>query len=279
MKGPENMRVAAVNDLSSFGKCSLIADISVLTSMGIEVCPVPTAVLTAQTGFPSYYMHDTGDMVGHCKEEWNKMGVTFDGVLTGYMPSEQVADSVLDFVISFAGKDNVLVVDPVMGDGGRCYSNFSEKFFTKIKKLAAIADMITPNLTELLLLAGEDPKRAELGIMNEKDAEEIIEIANKVRSAEGQSIVVTGIPGNEGELCNLVVYPGGTQVIKCKSNGKSYSGTGDLFAAFLLGNILNGKDIVTAVSKATELIGEAIGKTASTDRNYGVDFEKILKSF
>ena len=279
MKGPENMRVAAVNDLSSFGKCSLIADISVLTSMGIEVCPVPTAVLTAQTGFPSYYMHDTGDMVGHCKEEWNKMGVTFDGVLTGYMPSEQVADSVLDFVISFAGKDNVLVVDPVMGDGGRCYSNFSEKLFTKIKKLAAIADMITPNLTELLLLAGEDPKRAESGIMNEKDAEEIIEIANKVRSAEGQSIVVTGIPGNEGELCNLVVYPGGTQVIKCKSNGKSYSGTGDLFAAFLLGNILNGKDIVTAVSKATELIGEAIGKTASTDRNYGVDFEKILKSF
>ena len=111
------MRVAAVNDLSGFGKCSLLADISVLSSMGIEVCPVPTAVLTAQTGFSSYYMHDTGDMVQHSKEEWSKMGVTFDGVLTGYMPNEQMAGSVLDFVNTFKREGAVLLVDPVMGDG------------------------------------------------------------------------------------------------------------------------------------------------------------------
>ena len=263
------MRVAAVNDLSGFGKCSLLADISVLSSMGIEVCPVPTAVLTAQTGFSSYYMHDTGDMVQHSKEEWSKMGVTFDGVLTGYMPSEEMAGSVLDFANTFNRDGAVLLVDPVMGDGGKCYSNYSDAMLAKIKELAATADIITPNLTEACLLAG-------VGAAAEADPDRIVEIARKARAHAEQTVVVTGIPGEGDELYNLVIYGDKYEYICGKTNGRSYSGTGDLFAALLLGNILNGLEIVDAVKAASSFICEAIAATTYDDRNYGVDFEKVL---
>ncbi|SFU85950.1 bifunctional hydroxymethylpyrimidine kinase/phosphomethylpyrimidine kinase [Butyrivibrio sp. INlla21] len=301
------MRVAAVNDLSGFGKCSLLADISVLSSMGIEVCPVPTAVLTAQTGFSSYYMHDTGDMVQHSKEEWSKMGVTFDGVLTGYMPSEEMAGSVLDFVNTFNREGAVLLVDPVMGDGGKCYSNYSDAMLAKIKDLAATADIITPNLTEACLLAGAElaatgskapagesaegasdtfasdvasDEIAEIalkGAASEADRDRIVEIARRARAHAEQTVVVTGIPGEGDELYNLVVYGDKYEYICGKTNGRSYSGTGDLFAALLLGNILNGLEIVDAVKAASSFICEAIAATTSDDRNYGVDFEKVLR--
>ncbi|RKM54110.1 pyridoxamine kinase [Butyrivibrio sp. X503] len=270
------MRVAAINDLSGFGKCSLIADIAVLSAMGIEVCPVPTAVLTAQTGFPSFYMHDTGDMVEHSKTEWSKMGEAFDGVITGYIPNEQMVDSVMDFADSFNRKDTVLLVDPVMGDAGKCFPNFSEGLISKIKELSKKANVITPNLTELYLLAGEDPKKADISFTEEKDIAKIADIAFKVRANDGQDVVVTGIPGKENEVCNLVYSNGEAKVIRCKTNKRSYSGTGDLFAAVLMGNILNGKDTVAATTAAADFIGEAIDATTESDRNYGVSFEKVL---
>ena len=270
------MRVAAINDLSGFGKCSLMADISVMTSMGIEVCPVPTAVLTAQTGFPSYYMHDTSDMVSHCRQEWKNAGDSFEGILTGYMPQCRVADDVQDFANAFKSDNTVLLVDPVMGDGGRCYSNYSAEMLEKIKKLVSMADIITPNLTELCLLAGEDPERVLEAAAGNDGIERIIEIAKRVRSHDLQSIVVTGIAVNEEEIGNLVVHPNGADVITSPQNGRSYSGTGDLFAAALLSNVLIGKDIVEAVKATADFIYRAVMGTDAKDRNYGVDYEKVL---
>lgn len=270
------MRVAAINDLSGFGKCSLMADISVMTSMGIEVCPVPTAVLTAQTGFSSYYMHDTTDMVARSCEEWKKMGETFDGILTGYMPSEKVTDDVQEFTDAFKSDKTMLLVDPVMGDGGMCYTNYSEGMLLKIKKLVSQADIITPNLTELCLLASEDPKAVIKEVAEKEDPEMIIKIADKVRAGSQQSIVVTGISINMDEICNVIVHEGGSDLVTGKHNGRSYSGTGDLFAAALIGCVLKGKDIVEAVRITADFINRSVQATGASDRNYGVDYEKIL---
>ncbi len=272
------MRVAAINDLSGFGKCSLVADISVISSLGIEVCSVPTAIFTAQTGFPSFYRHDTKDMVLNCKQEWKKMGMSFDGILTGYIPEEEVADYVLEFAASFKTEENVLLVDPVMGDGGRCYSNFSKELLDKIKKLSEKADILTPNLTELCLLAGLGKDEIKDIIEKRDSFNKITEIAELVRRDNKQTIVVTGIPGKGKELYNLIVWQSGVEVVKCISNGASYSGTGDLFAASLLGNVLNGKGIVSATHSTVDFISRAISVTTSRDRNYGINFETILNN-
>lgn len=275
LKGAGNLRVAAINDLSGFGKCSLVADISILSSMGIEVCPVPTAVLTAQTGFPSYYMHETEDMIGQSRKEWTQMGVHFDGILTGYMPDENVVSSVLDFTKSFAAKDTVLLVDPVMGDGGKPYPNYSEGMLEGIKGLVSKADIITPNLTELYLLAGEAPEKAcETNVAD--NMEEIFGLARSVMTGENQNVVVTGISSGQNELINLVVSSKEEHVLGCRYNGRSYSGTGDLFAALLIGNILNGKRIEEAAFRSADFISRAISVTTEKDRNYGVNFEEVL---
>ncbi|WP_026493257.1 bifunctional hydroxymethylpyrimidine kinase/phosphomethylpyrimidine kinase [Butyrivibrio sp. XPD2002] len=270
------MKVAAINDLSGFGKCSLIADISVLSSMGVEVNPVPTALFTAQTGFHSFYMHDTKDMVRHCTEEWKKMEAEFDGILTGYIPYEKEADYVLDFVETFNKKETVLLVDPVMGDRGECYSNYSDGLLSRIKKMVSIADIITPNLTELCILAGVDAAQIVRDTAKGNHLKKIENIANKVRAHDKQSVVVTGIFIENDKLCNMVVHEGGTNIIECSYNGRGYSGTGDLFAASLLGNVLNGKNITDAVSDTTEFINKAISATKEEDGNYGTGFEKIL---
>ncbi len=264
-------RVAAINDLSGFGKCSLIADISVLSSMGIEVCPVPTAVLTAQTGFPSYYQQDLKDMVEHCRIEWSRMGTKFDGIITGYIPHENQIDQIIDFANAFNQKNTVLLVDPVMGDGGQCYANYTDSMRLGIQKLVRKADVITPNLTELCILAGEDPTELP------NNVDRILEIAKKAKANEKQKIVVTGVSLEKGELCNIAIYPGGAEVIHSKYNGLSYSGTGDLFAAALMGNLLNGETLVDAVSKTADFISESIVNTEDKDRNYGVDYELQLK--
>ncbi|WP_029324652.1 bifunctional hydroxymethylpyrimidine kinase/phosphomethylpyrimidine kinase [Butyrivibrio sp. AE3004] len=270
------MRVAAINDLSGFGKCSLLADISIMSALGIEVCPVPTAIYSGQTGFSSYYMHDTGDLVKRFKEEWEKMDACFDGILTGYLPHKQSADYVIDFVKSFKRKDTLLLVDPVMGDGGKYYSNFSNGMLSRIKKLTYDADIITPNLTELCILAGINPNQ----LINDADKKDklrnILDIVEKIRISSHQSIIVTGIQTNKNELSNLVISQSNTEIIPCKYNGLSYSGTGDTFAALLLGYLFNGNTIYEAVSNATEFISNATSVTKSVDRNYGIDFEKIL---
>lgn len=269
------MKVAAINDMSGFGKCSLMADISVLSSMGIEVCPVPTAIFTAQTGFPSYHMRDMTDDIPFFISEWKKMEENFDGILTGYMLNEREADHVIEFVKSFYKEDNVLLVDPVMGDGGRGYSNFSKAFLEKIKVLAAMADILTPNLTELCFLAGGEVRE----IIEEKDEERLIskaiEMADRIEKKDHAAVVVTGLV-MQGEVGNLVIKNGNAELLKSKSNEKSYSGTGDLFAASLFGNILKGKTIVQSVSLSAEFIRKAIAVTGSRSRNYGVDYELVL---
>ncbi|MBP5198681.1 MAG: bifunctional hydroxymethylpyrimidine kinase/phosphomethylpyrimidine kinase [Lachnospiraceae bacterium] len=264
------MKVAAINDLSGFGKCSLVADIAILSSMGIEVNPVPTAVLTAQTGFSSYFQHEMHDMVTKCKEEWEKQEEEFDGILTGYIPSVELADQITEFVDLYKKDNTVLLVDPVMGDNGKPYANYSDQMLDRIVKLTEKADIITPNFTELCILAGIEHKKYEI--------DEIMAIGESVKAKGSKSVIVTGIEESKDTVCNLVISDGGTAIIRSATNGRSYSGTGDLFAASVLGNVLNGHTIKESVSKAADFIKRSIEATSSTDRNYGVDFEKILKT-
>lgn len=271
------MRVAAINDLSGLGNCSLLADIGVMSALGIDVCPVPTAVLTAQTGFPSYHMQDTGDMVKHSAKEWSGMGIDFDGILTGYIPYDAIADDIYAFVQTFRKDNTLILIDPVMGDNGLCYSNYTPQMLEKIKKLVSLADIITPNLTELCLLAGVDAKQLIAQIKTEKDLQTVASLCDRVRGNAGQTVIVTGMSVETESIYNIVSTAGAYECIGCSSNGESYSGTGDLFAASLMANVLNGKPVNEAVRATVEFIGRAIAQTKQTDRNFGVNFEAVLK--
>ena len=116
-------KIAVINDLSGFGRCSLTAAISVIAAMGVQPCPLPTAVLSAQTGYPSYYCDDYTEKMEYFRSEWKKMGQTFDGIYTGFVASEQQIDQIFHFVETFDTPDTFLLVDPVMGDDGLTLSH------------------------------------------------------------------------------------------------------------------------------------------------------------
>ena len=118
-------KIAVINDLSGFGRCSLTAAISVIAAMGVQPCPLPTAILSGQTGYPSYFCDDYTDRMGEIRKEWEKMDVSFDGIYTGFMSESSQIEEVFRFLDSFYKKKTFLLVDPVMGDDGKGFDDTS----------------------------------------------------------------------------------------------------------------------------------------------------------
>ena len=272
--------VAAINDICGFGKCSLVADISVLGAMGIQVCPLPTGVYTAQTVYPQHKNKSNTDMIDAFTENWAEMGATFEGIITGFLLEPVQARKVQHFVKVFHKPGTLLLVDPVMGDEGVTYANYSEELHGIIAELAAEADIITPNLGELFLLAGETIERAELA-QDEEMVEHAVRLAKTLLNKPGKIVAVTGIrlQDAEGELLgNLLVTQEQTKLYAIRPCGGYFSGTGDLFAAALLGGILQGKEPFDAMKRTADFLREAARSATErgADPRAGSDFEQHL---
>ena len=272
------MKVAAINDLSGFGKCSLTVDITVLSAMGIQCCPLPTAVLSAQTGYSSYFFRDLTGIIPEYLREWKKQEETFDGIITGFMMSSRQAENSLDFIKAFKSDNTIVLVDPVMGDDCKTYANFSNELLKTIKSMVNEADIITPNLTELCLLTDEDPDKI-VRFKGDDLINEIRRLSLLLDSKQNKIIAVTGIPLLKKDvLGNLIIEKDNSKVITTQSNGIHYSGTGDLFAAVFLGEILRGGSAFDAADVASHFIYTAIKNTEKdNDPKAGISYEKSLK--
>ena len=272
--------VAAINDICGFGKCSLVADISVLGAMGIQVCPLPTGIYTAQTVYPQHKNKSNTDMIDAFTENWAEMGASFDGIITGFLLDPVQARKVQHFVKTFHKSGTLLLVDPVMGDEGVTYANYSGELHEIIAQLAEEADILTPNLGELFLLAGETIERSAL----EQDEEMVAHaarLAKTLLNKPGKIVAVTGIrlQDAEGELLgNLLVTQEQTELYAIRPCGGYFSGTGDLFAAALLGGILKGKKPFDALTLAADFLKEAARSATErgADPRGGSDFEQHL---
>lgn len=276
-------KIALINDLSGFGRCSLTAAIPVISIQGIQACPIPTAVLSAQTGFPSYYCDDFTDRMDFITDEWKKMEVTFDGIYSGYLASPLQIEKVLHFFETFKGDNTMYLVDPVMGDHGRKIRIFTPELLNGMKELTLRADVITPNLTELCMLAGEDYTE----IMSHRKKKDYLQRLEEVcrrllkKAWKKQTIVVTGIireKSGQEYVGNLAVSEEESFYLETPYTGKGFSGTGDLFASVICGSMVNGLSIQEAIKRATNFLQKAI-EDASRENiasNHGVYFEKYL---
>lgn len=280
-------KIAVLNDLSGMGKCSLTAAIPVISVMGIQACPLPTAVLSAQTGFPSYYCDDYTDRMDAIMEEWKKMDFYPDGIYTGFLADARQADKAVEFIEQFAKEDTKILIDPVMGDNGEEYPIYTEALCEKMRFLVRRATVITPNLTEaLLLLYGAQRAHVlwkELSLMDEERLLKFTESTGKELSKEFDTeVVITGIdlPARENhqEIGNLICQDGNTTWVTAAKEGGSYSGTGDLFASVLSAGMVKGMDTVDSVRKAVKFLSKGIHDAVleGTDRNEGICFERYL---
>ena len=275
-------KIALINDLSGFGKCSLTAAIPVISVLGIQACPLPTAILSAQTGFSSYYCDDYTDRMNFFTDEWKKMQETFDGIYSGYLGSAAQMHNVLYFLEKFQTKDTLYLADPVMGDNGRRIRIFTDELLDSMKELTRHAGVITPNLTELCLLAGVDYDALTSHASKDGYLSYIEETARSLlpRAYTSQTIVITGIVRRQPQqsfVGNLAVTPE-RHYLETPFMGESYSGTGDLFASVIMGSLVNGLSVDAAMEKAVRFLSPAI-EDASRDnvpREHGISFEKYL---
>ena len=280
-------KIAVIQDLSGLGKCSLTAAIPVISVMGIQACPLPTAVLSCQTGFPSYFCDDYTERMDKFMDEWKKLDFQPDGIYTGFLADAAQADKVVSFIEQFGGENVKILVDPVMGDDGEEYSIYTEALCEKMRFLVRRATVITPNLTEaLLLLYGAQRAHVlwkELSLMDEERLLKFTESTGKELSKEFDTeVVITGIdlPARENhqEMGNLICKDGVQTWVSTVKEGGSYSGTGDLFASVLSAGMVKGMDTVDSVRKAVKFLSKGIHDAVleGTDRNEGICFERYL---
>lgn len=271
-------RIAVIGDISGFGRCSLTAAIPVISSLGIECCPFPTAVLSAQTGYSSYHFIDLTNEFKAYENEWQKLGYTFDGILTGYIASSAQADLIASFIKKFKSENTILVVDPVMADDGKIYGTYSEELCRKVSEIAKTADIITPNLSELCILADVNFENLIAESENEGYIDRVSAIAEHLLTETLKSVIVTGVI-YKGEIYNIVCEKGTCSYIKSKIFGGSYSGTGDLFAGVICAKAVLGVPLRNAVNTAVKFLEKSTQSTFNegTDRNDGINFQYFLE--
>ena len=276
-------KTALINDLSGFGKCSLTAAIPIISVMGMQACPLPTAILTAQTGFPDYFCDDFTDRMDYFTEKWQKMAVNFDGIYSGYLANTLQIEKVIRFLNHFQQQDTIYLADPVMGDHGKAHPFYSEKLLYGMQELTARATIITPNLTELCLLAEADYDDLQKHCHSEDYLRRIQEICEilQTRAQRSQSILVTGILRNKDNavtVTNLAVSPTECVSMETPYTGISFSGTGDLFASVICGSVVKGLSLTEALQKAADFLQPGIEEATRTKipRDHGIHFEQYL---
>lgn len=276
-------KIVVVNDLSGLGKCSLTAALPVISAMGAQAVPLVTAVLSNQTGYPSYYCDHVADRLARIAAEWKKCGFAPDGIYTGFLAGVNQAKEVLTFLDDFSGEDTQVLVDPIMGDRGQAFGMYSEDLRAVYEQLAMRATVITPNLTEALLLAyGKEGMEDRFRTMGRQEMEELAALLQKQYRL--RTVVITGIEGQDhskacrSEIGNLLYQGGQPSWFFSEKFGGSYSGTGDLFASVLIAGLVRGIPADECILCAIHFLAQAIRDTvlAGTDRNEGVAFEPYL---
>ncbi len=265
-------KVAAIHDLSGVGRCSLSVILPTMSAQGIQVCPVPTAILSTHTGgFGDVVLRDLTDYISPALEHYKRLDYKFDCVYSGFLASKEQIDHCLEFFEYY--KDALKVVDPVMADNGKPYKTCTAELCSRMGELAAIADIITPNITEAAMLLGENPLQADVSMQKIK--------SYLVRLSElGPKIVVITSVFSDGRTYNVGYDRDHSKFWRTPYNliNAHYPGTGDVFASVLTGSILRGDSLPIAMNRATAFLERAIKTTYSysTDTREGIMLESCL---
>lgn len=265
-------RLVTIQDLSCFGKCSITAALPVISALGIETVVLPTAVLSTHTGeFSNYTFHPLQSEFSHISAHWKSLGIEFDAIYVGYIGSLELIRAVSDFIDEFKKDATIVFIDPAMADNGNFYSGLDEGYASALSSLCKKADIISPNMTEAMILSGLNPE-------DYKKEANIKSIAENLSSI-CQNVIITGV--HNKDTISTVSYERKTENItfadKPLYDGVFY-GAGDLFASAFIGMYTNGISLDKAVTKASAFVNDCIIKTLDEREKYwyGLKFEQSL---
>lgn len=263
-------KIATIADFCGFGRCSITAALPILSALRVQCCPLPTAVFSNHTGFESFWRTDCTDCMEPYIAEWEKLGLRFDGILTGFLASERQIAIVRRFLERFSERDTVVTIDPVMGEGGALYPTYSPALAEQMASLLPYADILTPNLTEACVLCGV-PYRAD------PDDAMLTDLVRDLCARGPRKVVITGI--ERGDRLENIVSDGGRISKVCEHRvGACRSGTGDVFSAILAADAVNGFSFSASVRHAASFVARVMRRTVALDlpRTDGICFEEYL---
>lgn len=270
-------RIAAVHDLSGVGRVSLTVVIPILSTMGFDVCPLPTAILSNHTQYENFTFLDLTDEMPAIIDHWEKLGVDFEAIYTGYLGSPRQIRIVADFIERFRTPDTLVVVDPVLGDNGRLYNKITDEMVSEMRTLATRADVLTPNLTELFALLNE-PFRSEC------TGDELKAAITELTNSGPDTVIITGVPvQGKPNLTSVIARSrtdGRTWKVTCPYLPAHYPGTGDVFTSVITGSLLQGDSLPIALDRAAQFILQGIRATFGyqTDNREGILLERVLQN-
>ncbi|MSS61045.1 MULTISPECIES: pyridoxamine kinase [Fusobacterium] len=272
-------KVAAIHDLSGYGRASLTTIIPILSNMKVQVCPVPTAILSTHTGgFEGYSFIDLTDYMQEHIAHWKRLDLEFDCIYSGFLGSPKQIEIVADFIDYFGKKSKFIVVDPVMGDNGKLYSTMDNEMVVGMRNLIKKADIITPNFTEVMYLLGKEYDK-------NIDIEKVKEYLKDLSNMGPKIVIATSVPEIEenkmDKKTSVVAYDRENDVfwrVSCRYIPASYPGTGDAYTSVVIGSLLQGDSLPMAIERGVQFITQCI--MASYGFKYpkkeGVLLEKML---
>ncbi len=265
-------RLVTIQDLSCFGKCSITVALPVISALGIETVVLPTAVLSTHTGeFKNYTFHPLHDEFRGISDHWESLGIEFDAIYVGYIGSNELVRAVSDFIDRFKKENTVVFIDPAMADNGKFYSGLDKEYAQTLASLCKKADIISPNMTEAMILSGNNPE-------NYKNAENI-ELVAKMLSDLCDNVIITGVHSKD-TISTVAYQKGGDTLFSAQKplyDGVFY-GSGDLFASAFIGMYLGGQSLSEATKNASDFVNDCILNTLDEREKYwyGLKFEQAL---
>ena len=255
-------QVLSVQDLSCLGKCSLSVAMPVLSAMGCACTPLPTAILSTHTGFPAPHVRSLTEDIAQTCDHWQRIGARFDGISVGYLSDPAQAAAVEQVLEAFPAP---VVLDPVLGDQGKCYTGIGADHVAAVKQLCAKATVLLPNITEACLLTGIPYRQTT-------DAGWYAALLAATAALGAEKVILTGVSLSEGKTGFV-----GTEGISYQTHTLpgSFHGTGDLFAAVFTGSFVQGRDLAASAALAAGFVERVIRATGEPTP-FGVNFESQL---
>ncbi len=277
MYSNKTKKIVAIHDLSGVGRVSLSVVIPILTTMGFQVNPLPTAILSNHTQYPHFSFLDLTDEISKIIGEWKKLGVEFDAFYSGYLGSPKQVSIIKNFIQDFRKEDNLVVIDPVLGDNGKLYSGFDMEIVEEMRRLITVADVISPNLTELFYML-------DIPYKTENTDEELKEYLLQLSSKGPQIVIITNVPvPNDPHKTSVYAYNRhGNRFWKvtCPYLPAHYPGMGDTFTSVVTGALMQGDSLPMALDRATQFCYQGIRATFGyeSDPREGILLEKVLQN-
>ena len=263
-------RIVTIQDISCLGKCSLTVALPIISAMGIETSVIPTAVLSTHTQFKGFTFRDLTNDIPEIARHWKKENFNFDAIYTGYLGSIEQINMLKKFFEEFKTDNNFIFVDPVMGDNGKLYSGFDEKFALEMKELCKNADIVVPNITEACYMLQREYKE-------EYTEEEIKDLLIKLTNLGPKYSILTGVSFKKDEIGVMAYNKEENKFFSYfrKKIPAKYHGTGDIFSSTLLGALVNNNSLEDALKIAVDYVWETISDTYKEkgENTYGVNFE------